>query len=296
MNKEVIDKGMDLPEIIKARILLAQGIERNLDTVKQNLNAIIDRKTAEAAIYKLPRRSKGKTFFITGLSISIVKEIAREYGHLHYGWKEIERGATYSKCIAYCYDLKTNTSNVKEWYLKIPEYILSKANASEEVYKFLYCEGAKRERSCIEKILPTSLINFVYSEVEETIKGKALPPAEKKQDLRMRLASAVQKFQQKDDRITIVLLLDLLKKAREEDLVEEDIVTLIGVFNSINEGASSVEDIFPILRKKEPAKKIEPEEPKPKRKEFYKKLDEMKDKPESEVIKKFKTEVKKNGS
>ena len=253
-NKKVITTGgLEFSETMKVRIMAAQGIGRNAAEIKKNLKEIIsDRDVAESAIYSLPRYDKraGKTSYIRGLSISFVKELAREYGHLDYGISVIEQGQTYAKVIAYCYDLKANISEKREWKVILPKRVADSKNLSEEAYKFIYSEGAKRMRSCLERILPQNLQNFSTREIEKSLMNKpekTLPNGAEQN----RFEKALEKFKELDPRITEDSLLESVNKLGPEELKEKDYIELQGIFNSIKDKIISSSEFFKFESKNE---------------------------------------------
>lgn len=259
--------GMALPEIIKARIIVAQSIDRDIKKMKENiLEMLEDEDVCKAALYSLPRKNKGKVFYIEGLSMKFIKELAREYKHLDFGFRVIEQGATYSKVMAYCYDLRNNTSHTKEWKIQIPKYVTEKKNASEEIYKYIYSEGAKRERSCIERIIPEFLQNFAKKAIKDEM-NLIVKDQVKSRPIEDRFQDALFTFKELDDRITQVSLLDAIKKARIEDVNADDITTLQSIYTSIKDNIAPAQDYFPELNTPDEVKET---------KEFKSELDQDK--------------------
>ena len=256
IKKEDLSKtsstGMNLAEIIKARILVAQNIPRDMEQIRKNVSVLAkDKAVASKALYCLPRKNKGKMTYIEGLSMSFIKELAREYGHFDYGFKEIGRGATHSRCFSYCYDLKSNGSETREWVVKLPSYVLAAKNQSEEVYKFIYSSGAKRERGCIERLLPESLQEFAIREIKASLETSVKKQMEAESPMK-RFAKALTALREIDNRIEeFDVLDDVLKKANVESIDEKDIATLQGVYNSLRDKVTVPAEHFPRLKEEE---------------------------------------------
>lgn len=266
--------GMDFSEFIKARIVVAQNIPRDLKQIKENLCEILeDKEVAKNSFYVLPRRG----VHIEGLSISFIKELAREYGHLTFGVRVLEQGATYAKVYAYAIDLKTNTDESREWKVLLPKRVVNAKNSSEEIYKFIFAEGAKRMRSCIERVLPEHLKNFAKNKVKQALLSKEKNKTVMNKPLEDRFVDCVKAFQSLDSRITDPDVLELVRKARVEDIEDEDFVKAQGIYTSIKDGVVPVCEHFPQFKQPEPKevekKELKTELDKEKTDGFYKELE-----------------------
>ena len=177
-KKEIVDN-QNRPEspmssdIVRARIMVAQGIKRNKQELIEELKGLFENKetkhyysTYTGLIYCIEKKNKrlGTTKKITGLTIEAVKDLANMYKHLDYGLKVINSPDKKTAIgLAWCYDLQNNVSENREFPITYPHWIKSSNNFSDDSYKFAYSEGIRRMRRCIEHILPKWLTDtFEY--------------------------------------------------------------------------------------------------------------------------------------
>ena len=117
--------------------------------------------TSFSSTYSVPRKNwqTGETTYIRGLSIGLIKDLANLYEHLAYGVDYDFVGGSKVKVVTGCVDIYNNTSEARYFQTFLNERLHNlvmkkKSNASDEIYKFVYQEGVRRMRVCIEHILP----------------------------------------------------------------------------------------------------------------------------------------------
>ena len=177
-QKELVQvEQSDHKDTIQSRIIVANKLGRNLKALENNVYEVFGKKSeitdfakfyaqSEGSIYKIPRKNKGVTTYITGLSINVVKDLAQIYSHLIYGIKNVKyKGIASASGEAYCLDLVNNTSHSREFFVSFPEKVRTAKNFNEESYKYLYQIGMKRVRTCIEKIIPYWMTEGVYKKI-----------------------------------------------------------------------------------------------------------------------------------
>ena len=102
---------------VQASIVLAKANPRNeMLAEKKILSACKRQVLAEGASYSFKRGGE----VVTGPSIRLAEVLARYWGNLNYGFREIGRGADYSEIEAFAYDFETNvkvsrTFQIKHW-------------------------------------------------------------------------------------------------------------------------------------------------------------------------------------
>lgn len=143
-------------------------------------------RLADAATYDYAR---GGTSII-GPSVRLAETMARRWGNLECGVKELSRGAGYSECMAYAVDLQTGFRDVKTFQVK--HWRDTKAGGypitdERDIYELTANMGARRKRACILAILPTDLVDEAVAQCEVTLTTKAEVTPE-------RLAGLVEKF------------------------------------------------------------------------------------------------------
>ena len=166
-------------DVVKSRILVAQNIKRDTNQILHKLSDFFENASIkdfyaknDGIIFLLPR----KGMVIEGLSIKAITDLASIYGHLDYGIKIIkynERIGAHAQ--AWCYDLQNNTSETRGFYVEFTTKIRESKNFHEESYKFIYANGMRRMRSCIENILPFWLTESFFKKIKK-MQAYARPP------------------------------------------------------------------------------------------------------------------------
>ena len=136
---------------------------------------------AEKALYSYNRGGIG----ITGPSIRLAEVMARNWGNIDYGIKEIAQNQGESEMMAYAWDLETNVRQVKIFIVKHVRYTRQGSYALEDgrdIYEATANQGSRRLRACILGIIPGDVIDAAVSQCEETLKAStdASPAAIKK--------------------------------------------------------------------------------------------------------------------
>ena len=168
---------------------------------------------------------------------------------------------------AFCFDIFNNVKEERVWISTLPPYIMRILRSdhpfafSEESYKFSYAEGAKRERACIERILPNHLINWAKQEIKTSLSKQI--GEEKAISIKDRFYKALEAFHRIDNRITEAKVLEYLDKRSFKELTSESIVSLLGIYNSLKDRISRPEEYFNLAEKevkKEETKPVESKE------------------------------------
>lgn len=136
-------------------------------------------KLAEQAVYKLPIGGKVQQ----GPSIRLAEELARQWGNIKFGVREIERGNARSKCIAFCWDQETNTSSEIEFDVEHWIEVGAKGNKTRkpitdpvEIDRLIANRGARKLRNCILSIVPGDVVEDAVKACRSTVsKGGGEP-------------------------------------------------------------------------------------------------------------------------
>ena len=176
---------------VQAMVVVAQ---RNPRSVTEARNAIIETcrqmGLAERAFFKFPRG--GQT--VSGPSIHLAVELARCWGNINYGIKELSRddAAHQSEILAYAWDLQTNARSET---ITIVPHMRDKRGGAEvltdmrDIYENNANSGARRLREMIFRAIPTWLLEEAKAECMRT-----LEKGESEQPLPQRIAVALQMF------------------------------------------------------------------------------------------------------
>ena len=153
-------------------LIIAKRFPRNyIDSYNKALEACRRKGFAEKAFFSFPR---GKQT-VTGVTIRFAEEMARVYGNIDYGIKELSHEDGKSEMQAYCWDLETNTKSIQNFTV---EHILEvgggnrKLTSQRDIYEKTANDGARRLRSRILAILPPDLIEDCIAECKKTLTGQ----------------------------------------------------------------------------------------------------------------------------
>jgi hypothetical protein len=159
---------------VQARSLMARANPR--DPVKVLDLILLDcqrPRLAESAAYQYARGGTD----IRGPSIRLLEAIARRWGNLATGVRELSRGNGMSECQAFAIDLETGffeerTFPVRHWRDKKDGggYVLTD---ERDIYETVANAGARRKRSCLESIIPGDVVDQALAQCEATLRARA---------------------------------------------------------------------------------------------------------------------------
>ena len=257
------------PKIMEARILVAQhpSMARDFDKIKSEIKRSLSNETLfEKAIYSLPRwsKDKGKSIYITGASIHLVKEMARAVKHLMFGFHVLSQTKSEALVKAFSYDLQTNMSEERGFYIRLPKRYDKKKKiwdfvSGEEAYKSVASESVKRMRACILHCIPEEIHNYAISLASNPVPidnkiGNGMTreksPNQKQNERVRNFNRSLKAFQHLEPEILREDLLKKVNKEKEEDVMDEDFVTLRGLYNSVKDG---LVDFFNDKKPEEPS-------------------------------------------
>ncbi|MCY1389119.1 hypothetical protein D9M71_39090 [compost metagenome] len=221
----------------QGKLLLAKRFPRDEALAYSKIMNSCSRPTlAASGEYAYPRG--GQT--VSGPSIRLAEELARCWGNIEYGIRELSRQTGNSEMEAYAWDLETNTFSSQKFTVR---HIRDKKGGGQalteerDIYEITANMGGRRLRARLLAILPPDLVEAAVNQCRKTLAGDtSLPIAD-------RVRGMVDKFSQHG--VTEKHLRAYLNKSLDEILPEE-IATLAGVFNSIKNGQAAVGDFFSI--------------------------------------------------
>ncbi|MEK7888257.1 hypothetical protein AAB992_14150 [Burkholderia contaminans] len=126
---------------------------------------------AEEATYQYARGGSD----ISGPSIRLAETIARRWGNIESGVKELTRRDGVSECLAYAWDLQSNyrdvrTFNVRHWRdTKKGGYALTD---ERDIYESVANAGARRKRACILALIDGDVVEAAVKQCEATLETK----------------------------------------------------------------------------------------------------------------------------
>lgn len=222
---------------VQGQIVMAKKFPRSIPQVMANILEACKRKgLAETAMYSYPRGGQQ----VTGPSIRLAEELARNFGNLDYGIKELEQKDGESIVMAYCWDLETNVRQTKIFTVRHDR--VSKKKGIErltdprDIYEIVANNGARRLRAVILGVVP----GYIVEEAVEAC-DRTLTDTVSKEPLIDRISKMVSAF--KGMGVTQEMIETKLGHKIEATNPTE-VVNLGKIFNSLRDGQSSVGDWF----------------------------------------------------
>lgn len=199
---------------------------------------------AEKAFYAYNRA--GST--VEGPSIRLAEELARCYGNIDYGIKELSQDAGKSEMQAYAWDLETNTMSVQNFtnlhVREVSEFdkvagrkqtVLKPLVSTRDVYEINANMGARRLRARILAILPTDYVDAAIKECKKTIGGSSDEPLiDRVKKLVVAFGGAGVRQEQLEARLG----------RKIETMTVDDLTEHLGIYNAIKNKESTVADWF----------------------------------------------------
>lgn len=167
-----IEQARAVAEVQAAVIVAQQNPRRMPHVVAQMHEATAQPGLAERAFYKYPRG--GQT--VSGASINLARELARVYGNMDYGIKELHRDEVgkFSEMQAYAWDIENNTRSSTTF---VVPHKRDKGGKIEplldlrSIYESNANAGARRVREMIFAILPAWFTEEAKARCMATMEG-----------------------------------------------------------------------------------------------------------------------------
>lgn len=189
---------------------------------------------AEKAFYSYSRG--GST--VSGPTIRFAEELARCWGNIDYGIKELSQDDGKSEMQAYAWDLETNAQSVQNFTNPHIREKNGKAvilTSQRDIYEINANMGARRLRSRILAILPTDLVDMAINECKKTLAGNNDEP----------LIDRVKKMIVAFGKIGVTQEQIEKRLGRKVDtMTVDDFTDYIGIYNAIKQGESKIAEWF----------------------------------------------------
>lgn len=189
---------------------------------------------AEKAFYSYNRG--GGT--VSGPTIRFAEELARCWGNIDYGIKELSQDDGKSEMQAYAWDLETNAQSVQNFTNPHIREANGKAKiltSQRDIYEINANMGARRLRSRILAILPTDLVDMAINECKKTLAGNNDEP----------LIDRVKKMIVAFGKIGVTQEQIEKRLGRKVDtMTVDDFTDYIGIYNAIKQGESKIAEWF----------------------------------------------------
>lgn len=221
---------------VKASVSMAMANPRDPVRAMDRILQECRRPTlAEQAVYAYPRGGQQ----VTGPSIRLAEALARNWGNIDFGIKEIENKNGRSVVYAYAWDMETNTRASKTFVVPHERHTKkgkTRLTDPRDIYEMVANQGARRLRNAVLSIIPGDVIESAVKEAEQTLQHSMGAPEEK-------IASMLKHF--KDLGVTQQQIERRLGHRLEAgSTVVQELLSLHKIYTSIKDGYSSAADWF----------------------------------------------------
>lgn len=238
-----VEKTRALQEV-QAAIFMARQFPRDEARASRRILEAGKRLSlAEKAIYCYPRGGQQ----IKGASIRTAETIAKYWGNLSYGIKELSQnsGEHSSEMMAYCWDLESNVR--VERIFKVQHIRDTKQGAklltdARDIYEKTANDGARRLRAAILEVLPADIVEDFLKVCEKTIEGSSDKP------IKDRVKDMLGKFEE------IGVTQDMIEQrigTKADNFIAKNLVDLGSIYNSIKNNFAPVNQFFEMPTKAE---------------------------------------------
>ena len=219
----------------QGKLIIAKRFPRDEVQAYNRVAQACQRKgIAEKAFYSYNRGGG----VVSGPTIRFAEELARCWGNIDYGIKELSQDEGKSEMQAYAWDLETNAQSVQNFTNPHIREVGGKSKlltSQRDIYEINANMGARRLRSRILAILPTDLVDMAVSECKKTLAGNNDEPLI---DRVKKMIVAFGKIGVTQEQIETRL------KRKVDTMTVDDFTDYIGIYNAIKQGESKIADWF----------------------------------------------------
>ncbi len=241
MQMDKINQGTVLIEQSRAvaeaqgKLIVAKRFPRDEVQAYNRVAQACQRKgIAEKAFYSYNRG--GGT--VSGPTIRFAEELARCWGNIDYGIKELSQDEGKSEMQAFAWDLESNAISTQNFTNPHVREVGGKAKiltSQRDIYEINANMGARRLRSRILAILPTDLVDMAINECKKTLAGNNDEP----------LIDRVKKMIVAFGKIGVTQEQIEKRLGRKVDTMTiDDFTDYIGIYNAIKQGESKIAEWF----------------------------------------------------
>ena len=232
----------------QGKLVIAKNFPRNeVEAYAKAMQACQRKSLAEKATYSYPR--SGST--ISGPSIRLAEELARCWGNIDFGVKELSQKEGESEMQAYCWDMETNTISSQTFVVAHVRDTKNngqqKLTTQRDIYENNANMAGRRLRARILAVLPPDLVEAAVAECKKTLAGSNDIPIA---DRIKKMAVAFEKFGIKP------AVIEKRLGRKLDTMTADDISEYIGIYNSLKDGNTTVSDWFDVKLNSDRAKKL----------------------------------------
>jgi hypothetical protein len=189
---------------------------------------------AEKAFYSFPRGAQT----VEGPTIRFAEELARCWGNIDYGIKELSQDEGKSEMQAYAWDLETNAQSIQNFTNPHQREVGKKMQtltSLRDIYENNANMATRRLRSRILAILPSWFVEDAIAECKKTLAGQNdLPLVDRVKKMVVQFAKLGVTQEQIEGRL----------KKKIDTMNADDFVEYIGIYNAIKNGESKIAEWF----------------------------------------------------
>lgn len=219
----------------QGKLIIAKRFPRDEIQAYNRVSQACQRKgIAEKAFYSYNRGGS----IVSGVTIRFAEELARCWGNIDYGIKELSQDEGKSEMQAYAWDLETNAQSVQNFTNPHIREVGGKAKlltSQRDIYEINANMGARRLRARILAVLPTDLVDMAVMECKKTLAGNNDEP----------LIDRVKKMVVAFSKLGVTQeMIEKRLKRKTETMTIEDFTDYIGIYNAIKQGESRINEWF----------------------------------------------------
>lgn len=221
----------------QAKMVIAKRFPRDEATAFSKAMQACQRKTlADSAFYSYPRGGE----VISGPSIRLAEELARCWGNIEYGIRELSRKDGVSEMQAFAIDLESNIHSVQNFTVR---HIRDRRGGGKEltderdIYELTANMGGRRLRARILAVLPPDLKDAAVAQCRATIANDGageMPVADRVK----RMVLAFSKIGVSDE------LLAKRLGHKLDTTTPDELADLHGIYTSLKDGVTKIADWF----------------------------------------------------
>ena len=219
----------------QGKLVIAKRFPRNeVDAYAKAMEACQRPTMAAKAFYSFPRG--GQT--VEGPTIRFAEELARCWGNIDYGIKELSQDDGKSEMQAYAWDLETNAQSVQNFtnpHQREQGKKMVKLTTQRDIYENNANMATRRLRSRILAILPSWFVEDAIEECKKTLAGRNDTPLI---DRVKKMVVAFAKIGVTQEQIERRL------KKKIDTMNADDFVEYTGIYNAIKQGESKISEWF----------------------------------------------------
>lgn len=220
----------------QAQFIVAKRFPRDEIRAEQKIVEACKRQSlAQVAEYSYTRGGAS----VRGASIRLAETMARHWGNIRFGFRELSQGAGVSEVQAYAIDMETNTLQERVFHVKHVRYSKSggmqRLTDPRDIYEMIANLAARRIRACILSLIPGDVQEGALTQCEETLKGGGGKP------LKDRIKTMLAKFKELE---VSQEMIEARYRKKAEAIDEIQLIDLTRIYNSLRDGMSGIEDYF----------------------------------------------------